>query len=149
MKYALFAASLVLIAGSAVGCGGDDGGGSSAPGGASKDDFCSAFGELFTSMASIDPTNSSEAVTALKDGAKKLGDIGTPDGIPDDARNGFEVFTDAIAGLDDNADLASIDTIPGVSAAETADITTFFTWAATECPAALGGITDVPSPSAS
>ena len=45
MKLGLLAASLVLVAGGAVGCGDDGGGGGSAQKdeGASTEDFCAAF----------------------------------------------------------------------------------------------------------
>ncbi|MCW2795870.1 hypothetical protein [Nocardioides sp.] len=159
MKHALFAASLVLIAGTAVGCGGDNGGDnggggggdSSAPQGASSADFCKSFADLFQGMASVDPsaTDSSDTIKALKDGAANLSDTGTPDGIPADARHGFEVFVSAIAGIDDNADLSSMENLPGVSTSDEKDIEAFVTYAVKECPDALGGLgglpTDVPT----
>jgi hypothetical protein len=151
MKHALFAASLVLIAGSAVGCGGDDGGGSSAPDNASKEEFCSSFGDLFKGiMEAGTDGGGDDVVKSIKDGAADLGDVGTPDGIPDDARHGFEVFINAIEDIDDDADLADLDDLGGVSKDDEADITAFITWAAGECPEALGDLgaglpTDVPT----
>lgn len=147
MKHALFVASLVLVAGSAVGCGGNDGGGgTAAPDNASSEDFCSAFGDLFTGILSAGTDETSDAIKALKDGASKLSDVGTPDGIPDDARNGFEVFVNALEDLDENADLSALDDLGGdVSKEDQADVEAFVTWAVGECPDALGGLGNLPS----
>lgn len=146
MKHALFLASLVLVAGSAVGCGGDDKGGSSAPDNTSTEDFCKSLTDVFKDFQTIDENaDSSKIVEALKSGADKLGETGTPDGIPADARHGFEVFVEAIDNLDDDADVTKMDSIPGVSKDDEADIEAFFTYATTKCAGALGVPTDVPS----
>jgi hypothetical protein len=78
MKHALLAASLLLVAGTAVGCGG-------APTDASKKDFC----EQATKMGSV------ESADDAQDWGKEMEDVGTPEGISDDARDGFEVIVDA------------------------------------------------------
>lgn len=78
MKHALLAASLVLVAGTAVGCSG-------APTDASKDDFCKQALKV-GEVQSADDAN---------DWAKDAEDIGTPEGMSDDARDGFEVIVDA------------------------------------------------------
>jgi hypothetical protein len=147
MKHALFVASLVLVAGSAVGCGGDSGGGgTSAPDNASSAEFCSAFGDLFTGIMAAGSGGTSDAIKALKAGANKLSDTGTPDGIPDAARHGFEVFVNAIEDLADDADLSELDNLGGgVSKGDEADVTAFVTWAVGECPDALGDLGGLPS----
>ncbi|MCW2766234.1 MAG: hypothetical protein JWO11_2193 [Nocardioides sp.] len=150
MKYALLAASLVLVAGSAVGCGGDGGGGASAPTKVSTAEFCSAFADAFAGIMSAGTQGGADAVKALKDGVAGLSDTGTPENIPANARHGFEVFVKAINDLDDNADLASMDNLPGVSKADEADATAFIEWAVGECPGAISGLpsglpTDIPS----
>jgi hypothetical protein len=68
----------LALAGTAACGGGSDG--SSAPTDTSKSAFCKVLKGLDLS----DP----------KSGAKKLADIGTPKGIPGDARDGFEVMID-------------------------------------------------------
>lgn len=78
MKHALLAASLLLVAGTAVGCGG-------APTDASKKDFC----EQVTKAGEM------ESADDAKDWGKEMEDVGTPKGISDDARDGFEIVVDA------------------------------------------------------
>lgn len=72
----LIAAAVVATA---AGCS-DDPEGSSAPKDASVEDFCGAIGDL-------DVSDPSELVDDLVD-------VGTPEGIPGDARDGFEVMID-------------------------------------------------------
>lgn len=67
-----------LVAGALVACGGPDG--ADAPTDAGVTDFCNAIGDLTTA----DPED-------LVDG---LAEVGTPDGIPEDAREGFEIMID-------------------------------------------------------
>jgi hypothetical protein len=154
MKHALFLASLVLVAGSAVGCGGDDknsGGGTSAPDNASKEQFCGAFTDLFTGISSAGDNPDSDAIKAFKDAANKLGDVGTPDGIPDDARHGFELFVNALEDIDDNASMEDLNNLgKDFSKDDEADLTAFVTYAIQECPEAMGDLgsglpTELPS----
>ncbi len=114
MKLGLAAASLILVAGGAVGCGGDDGGGDG--GGdsdksASKDDFCGAFQTFYDDLQEV--TGEEENLgEILKKAAKKIEDVGTPEDIPDDAKDGLEVTLDAIQDLADDAsaeDMANLE----------------------------------------
>ncbi len=104
MKLGLLAASLVLVAGGAVGCGDDGGGG----GGAKKDeaasteDFCAAFQAFSDDLQDV--TGEEENLgEILKKAAKRIQDVGTPKGIPDDAKEGLQLTLDAIADLPDDA----------------------------------------------
>lgn len=67
-----------ILATTLVACGGPTG--ADAPTDASVEDFCSTIGDLST----LDP----EQVV------DDLAEVGTPDGIPADAREGFEVMID-------------------------------------------------------
>ncbi|WP_109505281.1 hypothetical protein [Nocardioides speluncae] len=78
MKHALLAASLLLVAGTAVGCGG-------APTDASKEDFCKQYTKIGEAQSADD----------ANDWGKEMEDVGTPEGISDDARDGFEIIVDA------------------------------------------------------
>ncbi len=102
MKHALLAASLVLVAGGAVACGGGGGGG--APADASKAEFCDGYQSLFTDLAAMskdgEAPGDEETLEAVKSWAKNLEDIGTPEGISDDAREGFELTLDEVSDLD-------------------------------------------------
>jgi len=104
MKLGLLAASLALVAGGAVGCGGDDGsgGGAKADKGASTDDFCAAFQAFSDDLSDVTGTEDNLG-ELLKKGAKRIEDVGTPDGMPDDAKEGLELTLDAIDDLPDDA----------------------------------------------
>lgn len=98
-RYAGASGTAVLLALSLSACGGD------APTDASKEDFCDAYGSVFETFSDIDAEASeSEQADALVDGFKdfadELEDVGTPDGIPDDARDGFEITIDLLGDLD-------------------------------------------------
>ncbi len=107
MKLGLLAASLVLVAGGAVGCGDDDGsGGKAASGGgddfASTEDFCAAFQSFSDDLDDVTGTEENLG-EILKKAAQKIEDVGTPKGIPDDAKEGLQLTLDAIQALDDDA----------------------------------------------
>jgi hypothetical protein len=111
MKLGLVAASLILVAGGAVGCGDDGGDGGSSDKTASKDDFCAAFQSFYDDLTSVgqDEQNLGKV---LKDAADKIEDVGTPEDIPDDAKEGLGITLDAINDLPDDAspeDIAQIE----------------------------------------
>jgi hypothetical protein len=109
MKHALLAASLVLVAGATVGCGGSDGGGG-APTDASKEDFCGTFEDFYKEVTDLGADASDEdVVKALKDIGEKLEEVGTPEDISDDAREGFELTVEAINDLPDDATQEDIE----------------------------------------
>ncbi len=98
MKHALIAACLVLTAGTTAGCGGGP------PEDASKADFCGTFDDIAKDMGDLDENaKDSDIVKAIKSAADKLEETGTPEGIPDDARKGFETEIQKIGDLDDDA----------------------------------------------
>jgi hypothetical protein len=111
MKIALLAASLVLVGGTATACGGG------APTDASKADFCDSFTKINESAAGSDGGDpSKDEIKKVKDAVKDLEDTGTPESISDDAREGFEIFTGAVADIDDDAtakDLEELDQFSG------------------------------------
>ena len=103
MKIALLAASLVLVGGTATACGG-------APTDASEKDFCASFTKINEAIGATDgekPTK--DQIKDVKDAVKDLEDTGTPEGISDDAREGFEIFTEAVSDIDDDADAEDLD----------------------------------------
>ena len=108
MKHALLAASLVLIGGGAVACGDGGGEGGSETGGAptaaSKTEFCDAFNSLFTDVGQLagadgEAPAEEELLEQFKKWADTMEDVGTPEGIPDDARAGFEVAMQQVEDL--------------------------------------------------
>jgi hypothetical protein len=137
------AASLALSLGA---CSDDEGGsGSEAPANASKEEFCGAFNDLFDDvLAKASTDDSAAAVRALKKWAADIGEIGTPAEMPDDARNGFEVFVDQTRDLDEDATLADLEKFgEDVSDSDRADAEAFSDWTQDNCPL------DLPSPSPS
>jgi hypothetical protein len=136
---ALGAAALLAISLTACGGGADN-----APDDASKGDFCKDVGEAFNQDFESDPTE--DQFNDFKDKVADLGDTGTPDGIPDDARNGFEVFIDAVDKLDYNdVKDASDDEDFGISDDDQKDFEAFFAYAGTTCAEELGVPTDLPT----
>ena len=114
-KTMLALAGTALALGTMAGCGGSGGGGdsgSSAPDNASTEEFCDAFNSLFTEvMAKAGSGDMSQAIPAIKEWAENMQDVGTPDDMPDDAREGFEVFVDAAADIDEDAKLEDLQNL--------------------------------------
>ena len=127
MKLGLAAATLILVAGGAVGCGGDDGGdGGSDEKTASKADFCGAFQDFYDDLQGItgEEDNLGEI---LKKAAKRIEDVGTPEGISDDAKEGLQLTLDAIDDLPDDATAEDMGTIEDDFSAEEKKKTDAFT----------------------
>ncbi len=155
-KAALVVASTALALGALAGCGSDSDGGSdggssaggaSAGGDASKDDFCTAFNGLVTDvLAKAGTGDLSDAVSAIKDWAANMKEVGTPSDMPDDARQGFEVFVEAASNIDEDATLGDLQSLGSeLSQADQDAGESFGSWATENCPAALPGIGDPPS----
>lgn len=115
MKHALIAASLVLVAGTVAGCGGDStspqdkAAPSGPPTNASVSEFCGTFKTIGEDVAKLGKdAKDSEIVAALKKAGTNLDDTGTPKGISSDARAGYELTVKLIADLDDDATQAEV-----------------------------------------
>lgn len=78
----------MVLLGGLTACGGP-------PDDASEKDFCDAWSKV----------GEGSDFDAAKDAAKELEDVGTPEGISDDARKGFEFFVDEIGDADNEDDL--------------------------------------------
>ena len=105
MRLGLALGGVLLAVPGLMSCGGDDGDGS----GDGKDEvtveeFCAAAEKFENTFTETDTTNLIEGVEALKDAARELKDVGTPDDIPDDAREGLELTLDKLIALPDDAD---------------------------------------------
>ena len=114
MKHALLAAALVLVGGSAVSCGGG-GAGADAPTDASESEFCDAYTSLFSDLGDLagaggEAPPEDEMLKSFQDWAQKMEDVGTPEGISDDARQGFELTIEEVNDLEaEDLDQASLD----------------------------------------
>ena len=97
--------SAVLLVGAATtACGGGAAGGGS-PTDASEKDFCATQSSLLEDLLPDDMTNpevpsNEEMAAAVKSWGTKLDDVGTPEGIPDDARQGFEAVIEQAREID-------------------------------------------------
>ncbi|MDI6911413.1 hypothetical protein [Nocardioides sp.] len=143
------AVGLTLMA-ALTACGGSDGGsGAQAPDDASTDDFCEGFNGLFAKVLSQATSGDSSAViSALKDWAADMEDIGTPGEMPDDARHGFELFVEQAKNLDEDATLEDLQNLgDDFSEEDQADGEAFSTWTTDNCPLDIPGISssDLPS----
>lgn len=103
--------AVLLVGAVTAACGGSGGG---APESASKDDFCKAQTSLFTDL-DIDLTDpeaglpsEKEMADAMHRWADKISEVGTPEGISDEARDGFEETVKAAQDISE-ADLKSPD----------------------------------------
>ena len=137
MKLGLLTASLVLVAGGAVGCGSDDGGSDDKT--ASKKDFCAAFQGFYDDLSGLTGTEDNLG-EILKKAAKKIEDVGTPDDISDDAKDGLQLTLDAIDELPDDAtaeDLSSLDS--KFSDADQKKVDAFDSYLEKTCPDIGGG----------
>lgn len=89
-----------------------------APKDASSEDFC-------TAMAALTDATQGEEEKPFRDALESLAEVGTPAGVADEARTGFEVF---VTALDELAwsDRSNIDRLDGDDeAAATAFVTAF------------------------
>ena len=136
MKKALLAASLVLVAGSAVGCNSSNNSSAGAPSDVSEKDFCANIDSISKDMGGLGANSKpADIVKALKDAGKKIEDTGTPAGISADARKGFDIEVQKIKDLPDNAatmqDLQSLQS--GLSKDEQASVKAFDDYVTKTC----------------
>ncbi len=117
------------------------------PDDASEKDFCDAFGGVFDTLFAADADGPTEDQWKdVQDAVAELEDTGTPKDISDDERNGFEVFTEAVADADyDDIKDSNGDELPGVDKDDQADGEAFIAYGTKTCPDALGIPTDLPT----
>ena len=118
-------AAAVLAALALAACGGGP------PDDASAEDFCDVWNE-----------DRGDTVDEVRESVEALEDVGTPEDIEDEARDGFEVFVEARADLDQDA-LDALDQVLadetgladsyGIEEDEAADIVAFFDYANSTC----------------
>jgi hypothetical protein len=135
MKSALLAASLVLVGGTALGC---SGGSDSAPADASEDDYCASYRTLFADMSTMTEASDAEIIAKIKDWGATMQETGTPEGMPEDARAGFETTLSLIDGLEDDAkpeDFEKMDS--DLTEEETKQVAEFDTYTTETCGSPL------------
>ncbi|MBM7518145.1 hypothetical protein [Nocardioides nitrophenolicus] len=115
----------VLLLGAALtGCGGP-------PGDASAHEFCATWQQ-----------DSGNGVEGARDRAAALEEVGTPAGLGDDARDGFEIFVEQLGSIDAEqltqldqvaADVTSLADVYGIDEDEAEDVLAFFDYVTATC----------------
>ncbi|WP_109505282.1 hypothetical protein [Nocardioides speluncae] len=129
MRHVLTGAAMLLVVGTTAACGGD------APDDASKGDFCEAF-------SSVTKLDDGKDLNALGD---ELEEVGTPDDISDEERDGFEVFVEAAQDVDEDAKPDDFEGEADFSKDEDKDVEAFTTYASKKCADELDEAAGVPS----
>jgi hypothetical protein len=136
MRTTIRAAGLLLTAGLLAGCGGD-----SAPADASEADFCEGYGNLFTKLADMDPEDPSTGIRAMKEWASDMEEVGTPEDMPDDAREGFETMLEQIGQIDEDATQKELEELgEDMSKGDQKSGAAFGAYAMKTCPDAMKGM---------
>ncbi len=116
VKRIMAGAATAVLAVSLTACGGG------APTDASSEDFCNVF------VGAQD----AETGADVRDFGEELEEVGTPDDISDEAREGFEVFVEAIADVDEDADANDLAD-PDLSSDEEKKFEAFISYAGETC----------------
>ncbi len=112
---------------------------SSQDSGASVEDFCGAFQDFYDDLTSVTGEEDNLG-KILKDAASQIEDAGTPDDIPDDAKEGLEIVLDQIDDLPDDASAEDISGLNGsLSEDEQAKSDAFTEYLNKTCPDIGGG----------
>ena len=107
MKVALTVAGLALVITGLSGCGGSDGseGSDAEPAAAaSEEDFCANYQSFSDEAEALgDDPDPADMVTVARAFLEDMTETGTPEDMPDDAREGLQRVLDSIKGLPDDA----------------------------------------------
>lgn len=117
MRHVLTGAAMLLVVGTTAACG------SGAPDDASTEDFCEAFSGITKVENGKD----------LNDLGDELEEVGTPDDISDEEREGFEVFVDAAKDVDEDAKPDDFDDQTDVSKDDEKKGDKFIEYASEKC----------------
>lgn len=129
MKKALIAAALTLVAGTTAGCGGDP------PEDASTEDFCQSFEDFDNAMDDLgEDASTEEQIQEAKDQIEQVREVGTPEDMSSEEREGYDIFTQTILDLDDDASEEELDKIDEeLSEDEQDKVDAFFSYADETC----------------
>jgi len=134
-RYAAAASTAVLLGFSLIACGDSA---SDAPDDASKEAFCKAYN---ATNETDEDSSTEDQVEEAHDQADKLIEVGTPEDIDDDSREGFEILVDAVADIEED-DVDNITNAEGedefrdaIGASEDdfKKVVAFLTYAGTTC----------------
>jgi hypothetical protein len=165
LKRAVATGAAIVIAGFSLTACGSDGGGDGGGGGDASDasdaggspdnatieDFCGVWND--DSIGGGEDDTPDEQADAAHEAADALAGVGTPEGMDEGSRNGFEVFVKFLSGVngDDISKFAEANpTDPdafaeslGIDKGDADDVIAFITYASQQC---LDLPTEVPSP---
>lgn len=141
-RAAVATGTAALLALTLSGCGDDDSKdddkkSSDAPAAASEEDFCEAFNAVFGDLAAIQTQPTEDQWTELQAKVETLDEVGPPEDISDDNREGFDVLVRAVTETEYDESLDFTGEIPGATADEQAKATGFVQYAATLCVEAI------------
>ena len=121
----------VVVALVLAGCSG----GSSGDDTASVDDFCETFNGLVDKVLVTNDDDQGAMVRIVKDLAQELDEVGAPEGMPDDAVRGLDLFVANAANLDDQMGLEDLQRLGAEASKEDrADALAFTRWTQENCP---------------
>lgn len=110
MKHALTAATLLLVAGSALGCGGSE-----ATSETTQQDYCDAYNAYFAAMVDLGlDASDAEVIEQIKSWGEDLEELGPPEGMPEDARAGRAKMLELIDQIDEDSTEEEVTAIPPV-----------------------------------
>jgi hypothetical protein len=141
MKRISLLAAPLLVVGLLAGCG-DDGGGDAAdaPTDATVEEFCQPFVDMYQDVVSKgEGISDADAVKIAKDTADKLREAGTPEGMPEDARKGWELVIEKLNELDENATKEEVQAAQNLSVEEQKYSDALAQYVASKCADAMAG----------
>ena len=133
MRHLSAGAALLLVAGLGSACGGGP------PEDASEADFCRAYHSLTEDLADLAADASdARAVETMRAWGERLQESGTPEDIPEEARDGYELVVDTLEGLDEGTTQEELDQLgEDFSADEEKAGEAFATYVQETCPMEL------------
>lgn len=121
----------VVVALVLSGCSSD----SSSDEAASMDDFCATFNGLVDKVLGSGDDDRGAVVRIVKELADDLEKVGPPEGMPDDAERGLDLFIENAANLDDDMGLEDLQRLGAdASKEDRADALAFTRWTQENCP---------------
>jgi hypothetical protein len=154
MKRMPLLAALLLVLGLLAGCGSSDsstaaddaGSAGGPPTNASVEEFCGAFLDLIQQASKAgEDISDKDAIKLAKDLADTLGEVGTPEDMPEDARRAFETAIEKIQAIPDDATQDEMQEAAGdLTEAEKKDQEALSTYITEKC---MGQLSPSESPS--
>lgn len=140
MKRTSLGGGLLLVGAFLTACGGGGG----APADASEEEFCTAYNKLYDNLGDIASGDDKAAIEGMKEWGDGMAEVGTPEDIPDDARNGFELLLEALDDVDPDASAEDLQQIEDdFSDDEQKDMDAFSTYAGETCPMEMPDMPDL------